>query len=123
MRRAFRKPLRPMGEAWFMGSRRFTFDRFVRIPIGQIPIAEFGSFLFEITSGLASFGAREEWSSWFAFALPDLILRSHESYAFASLLEPTVSAFMNVYWRGGVPDYPEFARDVASTLGRCLMKR
>jgi hypothetical protein len=123
MRRAFRKPPQPMGEAWFMGETRKTFDRFSEIPISEIPIQEIGPFLFELTTGISSFGEMSgEWHDWFAYALPDLILRSHESYAFHTVLEPTVSAMMNFFWERPPANYPQFEEDICATLGRCLMK-
>jgi hypothetical protein len=113
-----------MGEAWFMGERRHTFDDFVERPIAEIPVDSLGSFLFELTSGISSFGDVDgEWSEWFGYCLPDLILRSHESLVLAPLLEHTISAFMNVHWSSELPTiYRTFPADVWSTLGRCLMK-
>jgi hypothetical protein len=116
MRQAFPKPKNAMGEAWFMGAKRHTFDRFSQLPIAEIPFGEFGSFLFELTSGISCFGPADEWIDWFAYVLPDLIVRSHEG-----LLEPTISAFINAE-RSLVPKLPNWGLDVAVTLGRCLMK-
>ena len=113
-----------MGEAWFMSGRRSTFDDFFARPIAELPIEAFGAFLFELTSGIHSFGDSDgEWSEWLGYCLPDLILRSHESDAFTPLIESTIAAFMNVYWSSELPPiYPTFATDIYSTLGRCLMK-
>ena len=84
-----------MGEAWFMSDTRRTFDELFTRPIAELPTSAFGSFLFELTSGISSFGdADGEWSEWLAYCLPDLILRSHESHGLTPLIEPTISAFM-----------------------------
>lgn len=124
LRRAFPKPRAPMGEAWFMSAARRTFDDFFAQPVAELPTDAFDAFLFELTSGIHSFGdTGGEWSEWFGYCLPDLIVRAHESHAFTSLFEPTISAFMNVYWPSELPPiYATFATDIYSTLGQCLMK-
>ncbi len=125
LERAFPRPLTPMGEAWFMGETRFTFDRFLAEPIANIPVNEIQELLYEITSGISSFGdGNGEWSSWFRYCVPGLIRRSHESYAFTPLLEPTISAFMNVFWTPDTAPMEAGVRDdLVRTLGTCIMKR
>ncbi len=108
-----------------MGETRFTFDRFLAEPIANIPVNEIQELLYEITSGISSFGdGNGEWSSWFRYCVPGLIRRSHESYAFTPLLEPTISAFMNVFWTPDTAPMEAGVRDdLVRTLGTCIMKR
>jgi hypothetical protein len=122
LRSAFPKPKTPMGESWFMGGNRRMFESFAAESIACIPIREFDSFLFNLSSGTSSFGARAEWTEWFGYVLPDLIERSHERFAYRTLLEPTVSAFLSIFGSMTFEGQRSFQEDIALTLGRALMK-
>ncbi|MFN2598448.1 MAG: hypothetical protein ABR563_14810, partial [Pyrinomonadaceae bacterium] len=122
MRKYFRKPTRPMGEAWFMSAERELFYELSEQPIASIPVENLHRYLFEISSGTGCFGHSQEWDEWFKYLLPDLILRSHESYAFSDLLEHVVTAFMSIFWSGLDGEYADFRADVINSLSLCLMK-
>lgn len=117
------KPKQPMGEAWFIGKERRLYHELIDKPFAKIKPSDLSTeILFEIASGTKSFGHREEWDEWFKYLLPQLILRSSESYFFNELLaQSTVSAFMNVYWNGIPEEYSGFRNDVIISLSLCLM--
>jgi len=123
MRKHFHKPKLLMGEAWFMGKERRLYTELVDRPFDQIEPSELSTeILFEIASGTKCFGHREEWDEWFKYLLPQLILRSSESYFFNELLlQSVVSAFMNIYWNGIPEEYKGFRNDVINSLSFCLM--
>jgi hypothetical protein len=123
LRAYFPKPSYPMGEAWFMSDERTFYHELSEKPIAEIPIENLQHYLFEISSGISCFGLLEEWDCWFKYLLPDLILRSHETYAFETLIEGVVTAFMNVFWKGLEDEYAEFREDIINTLSLCLMKQ
>ena len=64
MRLHKRKPLKPMGEAWFMGKERRVFTE-LENNISDLPVNLLHQILNEIGAGVASFGLRDEWGEWF----------------------------------------------------------
>lgn len=123
MKNHFLKPKQLMGEAWFIGKERRLYHELIDKPFAEIKPSDLSTeILFEIASGTKSFGHREEWDEWFKYLLPQLILRSSESYFFSELLaQSIVSAFMNVYWNGIPEEYSGFRNDVIDSLSLCLM--
>ncbi|MBD2092968.1 hypothetical protein H6F67_24275 [Microcoleus sp. FACHB-1515] len=122
MRAHFRKPLEPMGEAWFMGEQRRMFHELMEQPIEEVSVKILSKALTEISSGIFCFGHRDEWDGWFKYLLPDLIVRSHEMADYSALLlQDVVRAFINVYWKGIPQEYAEFREDVINSLSMCLM--
>ena len=121
MRAHFRKPAQAMGEAWFMSPERRFYNELAEAPIAEITQPLLGECLNAISSGISCFGHRQEWHEWFKYLLPSLIERPDERYAFNCLVEPTISAFMQVFWQGLDGEYPEFRDDVMCSLGFCLM--
>ena len=110
-----------MGEAWFMAKKRKMHTRLMTEAISACDLEYLGHVLGEITSGTSSFGHLEEWDTWFRYLLPELVIRGHEEHAFDRLLEHTVSAFMQVYWTGVPPEYPEFRQDALDSVPISLM--
>lgn len=103
-----------------MGKERRMFHE-LEGPLESLTARQLQSPLEEIASGTASFGPLAEWHNWYHYLLGALIPRCHETLV-SPLLEVLITAFMALYPNGlGRPPYPEFAADVLSTLGRCLM--
>jgi len=71
MRAHFGKPTQPMGEAWFMSSKRKVYAELQEVPVEKIPQELLRECLFEIASGIKCFGHRDEWDEWFKY-LPQL---------------------------------------------------
>jgi len=117
----FPRPNEPMGEAWFQGDDRVMFTTLLEQPIAEAPIELIENVLWEISSGISSFGHRREWHVWFKHLLPHLIIRGNQAHAFHALVESTVTAFMNVFWNGITEEYPGFGADVFDSLALCLM--
>lgn len=118
----FHKPLEPMGEAWFMSEQRRMFHELMEQPIEQVPVKVLSKALTEISSGICCFGHRDEWDQWFKYLLPYSIARCHEFVSYETLLiQDIATAFMSVYWEGISEDYPEFRKDVISSLSVGLM--
>ncbi|MDQ3918295.1 MAG: hypothetical protein M3348_07440 [Acidobacteriota bacterium] len=122
MRAHFRKPRRPMGEAWFMGTERYLYTELSEKPLHEVSTETLCDCLWEIASGTGSFGHREEWDEWLRFLLPTLISRSQETFAFDSVLEETITASMVLFWDGLGGEYEGFRDDALNSLGLCLMK-
>jgi len=122
MRSYLPRPLKPMGEAWFMSKERKMHQELFTLGAAKLPLRDLHSALEDIASGTQCFGHFEEWDMWLPHMLPDLVLRSHEHHIFDILLENTITAFMAVYWTGIPEEYQGFARDVRLTLGKALMK-
>lgn len=117
----FRQPRSPMGGAWVMsGERKLFTDRSDR-DLSQIPAQDLAEILFEITSGTSSFGAQEEWRSWFHFLLPRLVDRAFESTGGPYLLESIVSAFVVHHPKKIDEAYEGFKDDVLATLPLSIM--
>lgn len=117
----FRKPPEPMGEAWFMSETRRMFPE-LQGELADLTAQELQIPLAEIATGTSSFGPFGEWATWYHYLLGQLIPRSHDASVY-SLLEILVTGFVAQYPNGvHRPPYPEFAQDVLSTLGRCVME-
>ena len=121
MRAHFPKPTTHMGEAWFMGDRKF-YPELSEKPIEEIAPEVLRDCLYQISSGISSFGHQAEWSDWFKYLLPGLVMLPDNRYAFHFLVESIVSALMQVFWLGLDGEYSGFRDDVMSSLGLCLMK-
>jgi hypothetical protein len=119
MRDQFRRPVAPMGEAWFMGDQRRMFDLLLK-NLDELSLEQLREPLEEIASGNSSFGPMDEWTAWFHYLLAQLIPR-HADRSFDSLYQHLVTAFIAVHPRGIEETYPGFGDDVLWTLGRCLM--
>jgi hypothetical protein len=117
----FPRPVAPMGEAWFMSEKRKMFAELMTTPVSELPINYLQKCLWEIASGIGSFGDIDHWGDWFRYLLPDLIARTHEQWI-NRLLEDTITAFMAVFSKGLANVYHEFQQDILETLGRSLMK-
>lgn len=119
MRDHFRRPAEPMGEAWFMGEKRRTFDLLLGNLEG-LSFQELREPLEEIASGNSSFGPMNEWTVWYRYLLAQVVTR-HAERSFDSLYQYLVAAFIAVHPRRIDEPYPGFADDARHTLGRCLM--
>lgn len=123
MRAHTRKPLKPMGEAWFMSEERRLYTELMEKPFEEILNNGLSEILFEISSGTSCFGHLEEWDDWFRYLLPDLIVhsRDHKFFLIYGYVQQTVTAFMSVYWKEIVEEYKGFREDVINSLSLCLM--
>lgn len=119
MRDHFHLPAEPMGEAWFMGNERRTFD-FLLGNLDGLSLEELRNPLEEIASGNSCFGPMDEWTNWYCYLLAQLVPR-HAERSFDSLYQHIVTAFIAVHPHGIGERYPGFADDARHTLGRCLM--
>ncbi len=120
MRRAFPKPNAPMGEAWFMGSKRQMYPRLAE-NLEALPDSDVTKALEEIASGTHAFGQFKEWVDWYHYLLPHLIERQWAP-TFYSPVELLVTAFMTQHPSsdGDLP-YGGFRADALATLGHCIM--
>lgn len=115
------KPLKPMGEAWFIGEDRRVFTE-LENDISNLPINLLQQILEEIGAGVASFGLLDEWSEWFDYLLPEIILRGHERYV-SWLHEEICSAFLQIDLDGeGLHATEQHRDDVLHTLGKSIMQ-
>jgi len=116
----FRKPAQPMGEAWFMGERRF-FTELMTQDSSQWELGLIESALIALASGPGCFGVLKEWTDWLHYLLPRLLERI-EGWEWMEVYESLVTAFMARYpdERGEYP-YAPFLEDVLKTLGRVPM--
>lgn len=122
LRKHFKRPVKPMGEAWFMGAERRMFTE-LQGDINHLSANQLQDPLAEIASGISCFGAREEWQSWYHYLLVELLPRSHEQHI-SYLLESLITGFMAVYPNGiHHAPYKEFSNDVLNTLGKCMMDK
>jgi hypothetical protein len=121
MSQRFPQPGAPMGEAWFMGEKRRTFDALLVNAAGA-GLPELVNALGEIASGSRSFGRPPEWDDWFHYLLPRLIPRANETFAFDSLLEYLVTAFVAIHPnQASHPPYEYFVEDALHSLGKVIM--
>ncbi|HWT98575.1 MAG TPA: hypothetical protein VN229_13205 [Terriglobales bacterium] len=119
LRKHFRRPSVPMGEAWFMGERRL-FNELLG-DLDKLSTTELQDALVEIASGTSSFGPMPEWHAWYHYLLAMLLPRNHE-YFVSYLAEHLITAFMAIYPNGtGREPYAGFRDDILVTLGRCMM--
>lgn len=119
MRERIRRPVAPMGEAWFMSEQRHMYGELLG-DLNHLTLEELRRPLEEIASGNSSFGPFEEWTDWYRFLLAQLVTR-HGECSFDSLYQHLVTAFIAVHPRGIEDPYAGFADDARHTLGRCLM--
>ena len=115
------KPLKPMGEAWFMGEVRKIFTE-LEVDVSELSVQLLQEILGEIESGIHSFGHLDEWREWFDYLLPHLIPRCNEKYV-SWLLEETCSAFLQIDLDRDDRHMTRYRReDVLHTLGQTLMQ-
>ncbi|MBO9829366.1 hypothetical protein J7373_14025 [Xanthomonas sp. A2111] len=119
MRARFPRPLKPMGEAWFIGEERRMFD-FLLADLDHLSLHDLRAPLDEIAAGNACFGPMDEWTRWYRYLLAHLVPR-HHAQSFDSLYQRLVTAFIAIHPRAIDEPYPGFADDARHTLGRCLM--
>jgi hypothetical protein len=120
MTRAFRKPTRPMGEAWFMSPERKMYPR-LSGDLDALSDEELEEAIEEIATGSSSFGPFEEWTEWYHYLLPRLVSR-RRSPSFYNRAELLMTAFMVQHPAsdGDLP-YRAFQTDTLDTLGRYVM--
>jgi hypothetical protein len=121
LKRSFPKPSFPMGEAWFMGEHRRMFVELGETAVDDLPAAYLEHCLWEIASGVRSFGLSEEWTSWFRYLLPRLVERTYLRRSTSPLLCEAISVFINLYWEETSGEYDGFVEDALATLGRSVM--
>ncbi len=120
MERAFPKPGRPMGEAWFMSPKRRMYPLLLG-DLDAVDDGEIASALEQVATGTSSFGPHEEWTAWFHHLLPRLVARDRTLGSYSGL-EVLFTAFMAQHPSGNGPwPYPEFRADALATLGRLAM--
>lgn len=119
--RQFRAPNQPMGEAWFMGTKRRMFNELMTNPPDHWTPDLLRQPLYELASGPGCFGYLPEWTSWTHFLLAQLPTRIDGS-SWTSIYECLVSAFMAHYPDEHVAGpYEGFYSDVLATVGRVPM--
>jgi hypothetical protein len=110
-----------MGEAWFMGETRRMYTELLGDLDEVEPDALFDA-LEAIASGPTCFGQHEEWTEWYHYLLPNLVLGSHAGPVWTSGLEVLATAFFAQHPDSGAAEpHPGFRTDVLLTLGRALM--
>ena len=118
--KAFPKPKKPMGEAWFMGEKRELYSELLG-DLDPLTDEQLRRPLEEIASGNCSFGPLAEWIEWYHYLLPRLLVRNWGWHLFhpAELL---VTGFIGQHpdSDGGLP-YPAFRTDALATLGQFIM--
>ena len=121
LRRHFRKPKSPMGEAWFMsGDRRIFHD--LAGDLSRLSARQIQAPLQEIANGISAFGPLPEWQTWYHYLLGQMLPRAHEAFA-SPLLELLMTGFFAMYPDESRPSpYRGFRDDVLLTLGQCLME-
>jgi hypothetical protein len=120
MSRAFRKPARPMGEAWFMSPERKMYPR-LSGNLDSLSDEELEEALDQIATGSSSFGPFEEWTEWYHYLLPRLVSRRW-SRSFYDRAELLMTAFMVQHLASDVDlPYRSFQTDALDTLGRYVM--
>lgn len=110
-----------MGEAWFMSEQRKFYTELMDRGPEAIQTNDASMILFEITSGISSFGPLEEWRSWFHYLLPRLTRRAFDRTVASYLVESLVSGFVANYPATIVEPYRGFRQDVLSTLPVSIM--
>jgi hypothetical protein len=121
LRAHFRRPSKPMGEAWFMGDEREMYPELLG-NLDEVSTYDLKKPLIEIASGTGSFGPMKEWTTWYHYLLAALLPRSHDSHASSYLLESLLTGFMAIYPNGVYREpYKGFHEDALLTLGRCIM--
>lgn len=121
MRKRFRMPHRPLGEAWFLGEERKTYPGLLNEDPDAWPEQEIDDALHALVSGPTCFGPSEEWTAWLRFLLPRIISLI-DDWRSADRYEQFVTAVMAQYPDSTVdPPYPDFYDDLINTLGRTLM--
>ena len=122
MSEAFRRPRRPMGEAWFMGEEREMYPELLG-DLDQLSDEQLTVPLVEIASGTSSFGPMDEWTEWYHYLLPRLLERQWPRHIYhpAELL---VTGFIAQHpdSKGGSP-YASFRSDALATLGQYIMSQ
>ena len=110
LRRHFRRPQTPMGEAWFMSKTRRMFD--LSGDLAALPAEDLLQPLEAITSGAVCFGPMREWTEWFHYILAERSANAWCAEPFGpSLMEPLIAAFITQYPEGVPTDpIPAFAR-------------
>lgn len=115
------KPLKPMGEAWFMGENRKIFAE-LEGDVSDLSVQLLQEVLGEIVSGVGVFGQLDEWREWFDYLLPHIIPRCNEEYV-SWLLEDICSAFLQIDLDRDDRQMIRHRReDVLRTLGQTLMQ-
>ena len=116
---AFPRPSRPMGEAWFMGERQMFPELMGNLD--ELSNEQIWKPLEEIASGPCCFGQFEEWTDWFHYLLPRLLMRDWRPSAYdpAGLLVTCFTA-QHPDSEGAFP-HPTFLRDALATLGQHRM--
>jgi hypothetical protein len=105
-----------------MSKERKLYPELMGVPPSSLRLEQLHTCLWDIASGTSCFGHMEEWEQWYRYLLPELIVRSHESYAFDFLLERNITAFMEVFWAGVNEEYPGFRQDVVDAQSLVLMR-
>jgi len=120
LRAHFRKPSKPMGEAWFNTAERRMFHELLG-DLDQLSTSELQKPLADIASGTSSFGPMREWSIWYYYLLGAVLPRSHDAFV-SYLLEDLLTGFMALYPNGVYREpYRGFRDDALLTLSRCMM--
>lgn len=121
LRRHFRKPKSPMGEAWFMSGDRRIFHELAG-DLSGLSAWDIQAVLQEIANGISAFGPRPEWQVWYHYLLGQILPRAYEAFV-SPLLESLMTGFFAMYPDESRPSpYAGFRNDVLLTLGQCLME-
>jgi hypothetical protein len=117
---AFPKPKKPMGEAWFMAAEREMYPELLG-DLNSLTDDELEQPLCEIATGPPSFGQLEEWTEWYHYLLPRLLLRPWRA-VIDHPVEVLVTGFMSQHPdSAGDWPYPRFLSDALATLGQYIM--
>lgn len=115
------RPLKAMGEAWFMGKERKHFPRLLDQTPEDLPWSECECVLIEMATGTLSFGPRDEWDEWFRYLLPRLLPRAMEPGCHCFPVELIVTTFITQHLQTIREIYAGFSEDVFSSLGVAVM--
>ncbi|BDI29931.1 hypothetical protein CCAX7_19820 [Capsulimonas corticalis] len=123
MQEAFPKPMRLMGEPWFMTENRKMYPELMTTLPKDLSPRDLIKYLDDITSGATSFGSLDgEWAEWFHYLLPRSILRHRLHGVFSDGLEEVLITALVTQYPGHIDGkYPGFDRDILTTLGQWIM--
>lgn len=121
----FPRPIRTMGEAWFMEEVREMYPSLLELDVSEHSTKDLQNYLKQIASGLLSFGHSDSWSDWYGYLLPRCLPRAFErdnQYVGGYLLEYLITGFMSVSPNSSdMWGYSSFRDDALATLGRAIM--
>jgi hypothetical protein len=99
MERAFPKPRKPMGEAWFLAPEREMYPELLG-DLDSLSDEQIYRPLEQIATGPSCFGQHEEWTEWYHYLLPRTFRRRWDS-ALRHPMEILITGFMGQHSEDG----------------------